>query len=402
VSVQTGEVYSATTYYNGFNRPAEIRIMGLFSDTYNSIVYAPDGFKFAYMNGQSAQSYVAPLAAGVQAVYTAATPAPPAYWRHSDWLGSSRIASTPSQTVYYDASYAPFGENYNETGTTDRSFTGQTQDTTPGLYDFLFREQSPVQGRWLAPDPAGLAAVNLTNPQTWNRYAYVANNPLNAIDPLGMDMTEVCPPWIADCTGSSGGGGGGWGPGLLQCGVDPFCIAHGGVGPFDDPIARGGSYETATYEAGGTYDVPEEAAAEQARLQRIMAAFEQAREAAWEKRQQQALDQCITSGVCALIALVGPVGEGFQFDPHDGLLQLLNAGDFILNDHTGFEHGGITGWPNMDYRSRNGTFGPGSLQVDVGSLGGYFDVDRFNPNQGVFSLLGHVFLEAIPHWWRGY
>jgi RHS repeat-associated protein len=86
-------------------------------------------------------------------------------------------------------SYAPFGESYAETGTTDRSFTGQTQDTVPGttaLYDFLYRQQSAAQGRWLVPDPAGLAAVDLTNPQTWNRYAYVANNPLSNVDALGL------------------------------------------------------------------------------------------------------------------------------------------------------------------------------------------------------------------------
>lgn len=47
------------------------------------MVYAPDGFKFAYMNGQSVEKYVAPLAAGLQAVYLVATPAPPAFWRHS-------------------------------------------------------------------------------------------------------------------------------------------------------------------------------------------------------------------------------------------------------------------------------------------------------------------------------
>ncbi len=39
----------------------------------------------------------------------------------------------------------------------------------------------------MTPDPAGLAAVNPANPQTWNAYAYVANQPLTATDPLGLN-----------------------------------------------------------------------------------------------------------------------------------------------------------------------------------------------------------------------
>ena len=69
--------------------------------------------------------------------------------------------------------------------TTDRSFSGQMQDVTQGptgMYAFLFRQHSPTEGRWLTPDPVGLAAVDITNPQTWNRYAYVGNNPLSNID----------------------------------------------------------------------------------------------------------------------------------------------------------------------------------------------------------------------------
>ncbi|MGB7553196.1 MAG: RHS repeat-associated core domain-containing protein [Candidatus Korobacteraceae bacterium] len=135
------------------------------------------------MNGSTVKQYFVPLAGGMQAVYNSSGLQD---YRHSDWLGSSRFAATTSGAVYYDGAYAPFGENYAETGTTDRSFTGQTQDTTAGLYDFLFRQQSSAQGRWLVADPAGLAAVDLTNPQTWNRYAYVANYPLNNIDPLGL------------------------------------------------------------------------------------------------------------------------------------------------------------------------------------------------------------------------
>jgi len=44
-----------------------------------------------------------------------------------------------------------------------------------------------VSGRWLSPDPVGLGAVDPSNPQTWNRYSYVYNNPLSLIDPLGED-----------------------------------------------------------------------------------------------------------------------------------------------------------------------------------------------------------------------
>ena len=176
--------------YDAFNRLVEWQTSPG-GDT--QLVYAPDAYKFAYMNGQAVTKYIAPLAAGLQAVYTAATPSPVAYWRHADWLGSSRLASTASQQMYFDGAYAPFGELYAGAGTSNWSnwsFTGQTMDlgndSVTGIFDFPLRQQSPNQGRWLVPDPAGLAAVDITNPQTWNRYAYVTNNPLSNIDLLGL------------------------------------------------------------------------------------------------------------------------------------------------------------------------------------------------------------------------
>jgi RHS repeat-associated protein len=59
------------------------------------------------------------------------------------------------------------------------NFTGDTQDILTGMYDTPNREfAGSNQGRWLSPDPAGAG---------WNQYAYVMNNPLSNVDPLGLD-----------------------------------------------------------------------------------------------------------------------------------------------------------------------------------------------------------------------
>jgi len=66
------------------------------------------------------------------------------------------------------------------------SFAGNDENTVANLYDAQFREYG-IQGRWPSPDPAGIAAANPANPQSWNRYAYVLNNPVLFFDPLGLD-----------------------------------------------------------------------------------------------------------------------------------------------------------------------------------------------------------------------
>jgi RHS repeat-associated protein len=154
--------------------------------TYSQIVYAPNGSKLAVMNGQTLQSAFIALPGGATAVYNSSGLA---YYRHPDWLGSSRIASTPDNQVYASQSYAPFGEAYVEAGRTDRSFAGHDEDTITGIYDAPFRKYNPYQGRWISPDPGGLSVVDLADPQSWNRYAYVLNSPINLIDPLGLWCT---------------------------------------------------------------------------------------------------------------------------------------------------------------------------------------------------------------------
>jgi RHS repeat-associated protein len=155
--------------------------------TYSQIVYGPDGSKLAVMNGQTLQSAFIALPGGATAVYNSSGLA---YYRHPDWLGSSRIASTPDNQVYASQSYAPFGEAYVEAERTDRSFAGHDEDSVSGIYDAPFRKYNPYQGRWISPDPGGLSVVDLADPQSWNRYAYVLNSPTGLIDPLGL--AAVC------------------------------------------------------------------------------------------------------------------------------------------------------------------------------------------------------------------
>jgi RHS repeat-associated protein len=118
------------------------------------------------------------------------------FYQHKDHLGTSRLASSWNQTVVYDKVFAAFGEDYNDVNDSqnwDWVFAGMTANIAAGstqgsvvLYDAMYREYAPGQGRWISPDPAGLAAVDPTNPQTWNRYAYALNNPVSFRDPTGL------------------------------------------------------------------------------------------------------------------------------------------------------------------------------------------------------------------------
>ena len=140
------------------------------------------------MNGQSAKAIRIPLPGGSTAEVLGPTGAATDIL-HTDWLGSSRLAiSYSSHAMSYDTAYAPYGENYAHAGSLPSTldFTGQFKDTVSDLFDFQRREYSPVQGRWISPDPAGLGAVDPGNPQSWNRYAYVLNNPLSFTDPSGL------------------------------------------------------------------------------------------------------------------------------------------------------------------------------------------------------------------------
>jgi RHS repeat-associated protein len=171
--------------YDAFGRIAEKNVAG----AYTQILYSPVG-KLAVMNSQTLVNAYITLPGGE--TYNIA-PGYTRFW-HKDWLGTVRLSSKKdNRTVDYDRAFAPFGEAYKNFGsTTNYDLTGDTQDTIAGTFDTMYRELHPSQGRWVSPDPAGLSVVDAANPQTWNRYAYVRNNPLNFVGParteVGMAM----------------------------------------------------------------------------------------------------------------------------------------------------------------------------------------------------------------------
>ena len=70
--------------------------------------------------------------------------------------------------------------------------TGKERDTESGNDYFGARYYASSMGGFLSPDPL-LNSGRPDDPQTWNRYAYVRNNPLGRIDPSGLyDLPTFC------------------------------------------------------------------------------------------------------------------------------------------------------------------------------------------------------------------
>ncbi len=69
-------------------------------------------------------------------------------------------------------------------------FTGKERDTESGLDYFGARYYASSMGRWLSPDKP-FADQHPANPQSWNLYSYVRNNPLTSIDTDGQVTIEV-------------------------------------------------------------------------------------------------------------------------------------------------------------------------------------------------------------------
>ncbi len=121
-----------------------------------------------------------------------------------DFLGSSRVVTQSNGVVCYDADLTPFGGELPYTSScaaaNNYKFEGKERDTETGNDDFGARYYSWRFGRWLSADwsavPVPVPYANLTNPQTINLYAMVADDPesfadLDGHDPQGNTTTNA-------------------------------------------------------------------------------------------------------------------------------------------------------------------------------------------------------------------
>jgi len=124
---------------------------------------------------------------------------------HVDALGSLRAVTDQSQAVIERHDYAAFGEEIPPPGIVESKvrFTGKEHDAETGLDYFGARYYSNWTGRFTTVDPLVPIGSAVRDPQLWNRYAYVRNNPLRYSDPDGRCIEDLCIGEIALAIGVS-------------------------------------------------------------------------------------------------------------------------------------------------------------------------------------------------------
>ncbi len=145
---------------------------------------------------------------------------------YTDRIGNVRYSrSTNGWRHYY-----PFGEEITGTAGDTYKFADLYRDADTGLDYAVNRYYASSVGRFLRVDPWRRSA-ELSGPQSFNKYAYVQNDPINFSDPLGLFKLKNPPPSPDPTPG--GGGGGGTGSDDMQTveGDDPSPEGGGGAEP---------------------------------------------------------------------------------------------------------------------------------------------------------------------------
>lgn len=117
---------------------------------------------------------------------------------HADGLGSITHITDASGNIIQSYIYSTFGEIVTQDGNLPNPYTYTSREYDPesGLYYYRARYYDAKIGRFLQTDPIGFTGGDV------NFYAYVGNNPINLMDPLGLEVVVPrdpragCPPGV--------------------------------------------------------------------------------------------------------------------------------------------------------------------------------------------------------------
>lgn len=117
---------------------------------------------------------------GLLASIVAGTPPSTTYFHsdHLDW----RVSTDANGNQVGQQGHYPFGESWYSTNGNEYVFTSYQRDAETGFDYAMARYYDSTVARFCSADPVGGRA---DDPQTWNRYTYVRNDPTDKTDPSG-------------------------------------------------------------------------------------------------------------------------------------------------------------------------------------------------------------------------
>jgi RHS repeat-associated protein len=112
---------------------------------------------------------------------------------HHDAAGSVRMITDAAAQVVVRYDYLPFGEllGTEPAGPNTIRFAGKERDAETAFEHFGARYYASQTGRFTTVDPVLDVEQALVDPQRWNRYTYVRNQPFRYVDPDGRAIETV-------------------------------------------------------------------------------------------------------------------------------------------------------------------------------------------------------------------
>ena len=108
---------------------------------------------------------------------------------HTDHLGSPIMGRSMDGETLWERHYEPYGSQDQAPGDpASAGYTGHLEERDSGLVYAGARWYDPRIGRFMSPDPVGFS---VSNPVSFNRYAYANNNPYAHVDPDGRDAVGI-------------------------------------------------------------------------------------------------------------------------------------------------------------------------------------------------------------------